>query len=86
MNLFPFVPFSFSRDRTGKDLLLNLALKRQSKMERDRNGVRTDGNMTNMDETRTRIHTGDRKQREREREECKKKIKVLLERWKQNGH
>lgn len=54
-------PFLFSRERTSKDLLLNLALKRQSKMEGDGNGVRTDGNMT-------RIHTGDRKQRERERE------------------
>lgn len=68
MNLFPFVPFSFSRRRTSKDLLLNLALKRQSKMERDRNGVRTDGNMTNTGETRTRIHTGDGKRRDRERE------------------
>lgn len=32
----------------SKDLLLNLALKRQSKMERNRNRVRTDRNMRNL--------------------------------------
>lgn len=50
MNLFPFVLFSFPGDKMSKDLLLNLAVKRQSKMERDRNGVRTDRNMRNLDE------------------------------------
>lgn len=50
MNLFPFVFFSFPGDKMSKDLLLNLAVKRQSKMERDRNGVRIDRNMRNLDE------------------------------------
>lgn len=44
MNLFPFVLFSFPGDRMSRDLLLNLALKGQSEVER------TDRNMRNLDE------------------------------------
>lgn len=50
MNLFPFVLFSLPWDRMSQDLLLNFALKRQRKMERDRKGVRTDRDMRNLDE------------------------------------
>lgn len=50
MNLFPFVLFSFPGDRMSRDLLLNLALKRQKEVERDRKEVRTDRNMRNLDE------------------------------------
>lgn len=60
MNLFPFVLFSFAEDRTSQDLLLNLALKRQSKTERQKR-VRRDGNMRNVDED-------ENTERERERE------------------
>lgn len=47
---FSFVLFPFPRDRMSRDLLLNLAFKRQNEMEKDRNGVRTDRNMRNLDE------------------------------------
>ena len=42
MNLFPFVPLSSPGDGTSRDLVLNLALKRQRERdgEREERGVR----------------------------------------------